>query len=157
MTDNHPRLAGMTKLMTQIDFYILTDKARTDRLHLACRLVEKAWNAGHRVCINTGSELDATQLDTLLWTFNEQNFIPHDRLEKANAEITPVTIAVKLESTDEHDILINLDSSIPECFSQFDRLLEPVDKDETNRAASRDRYRYYRDCGYTINNHEINS
>lgn len=142
--------------MTQIDFYILTDNARADRFHLACRLVEKAWNAGHRVCINTESEQDAAHIDTLLWTFNDQNFIPHDPIDKALPDITPVTIAVKLQTTEEHDILINLASAIPECFSQFERLLEPVDKDETNRAASRDRYRYYRDCGYTINNHEIN-
>ncbi|NNJ91565.1 MAG: DNA polymerase III subunit chi [Gammaproteobacteria bacterium] len=142
--------------MTQIDFYILTNKARTDRFHLACRLVDKAWNAGHRVCINTESEQDAAHIDTLLWTFNDQNFIPHDRIDKAQPGITPITIAVKLQTTEEHDILINLASVIPDCFSQFERLLEPVDKDETNRAASRDRYRYYRDCGYTINNHEIN-
>lgn len=96
-------------------------------------------------------------MDTLLWTFNDQSFIPHDRIEKSQADITPVTIAVKLQNTEEHDILINLDSTIPECFSQFERLLEPVDNDETNRAASRDHYRYYRDCGYMINNHEINS
>jgi len=141
--------------VTQIDFYILTDKARTDRFHLACRLVDKAWNAGHRVCINTDSEQDAAQIDTLLWTFSDQKFIPHDRIDNSQPDITPITIAVKLQTTEEHDILINLASAIPDCFSQFERLLEPVDKDATNRAASRERYRYYRDCGYTINNHEI--
>ncbi len=142
--------------MTQIDFYILKDKSRADRFLLSCRLAEKAWNAGHRVCINTESEQDASHMDTLLWTFNDQNFIPHDRIEKALEDITPVTIAVKLQASEEHDILINLASDIPECFSQFERLLEPVDTDETNRAAGRKRYRYYNDCCYTINNLEIN-
>ena len=142
--------------MTQVDFYILADKSRGDRFQLACRLTEKAWSAGHRVCINTETEEDAAHIDTLLWTFNDQSFIPHDRLQNASAETTPVVIASQLDKTDEHDVLINLASTIPDCFSQFERLLEPVDKDEQTRAASRERYRYYRDCGYTINNHEIN-
>ncbi len=142
--------------MTQVDFYILSDKASSDRFHLACRLSEKAWKAGHRVCINTESEQDAAHMDKLLWTFKDQSFIPHDPIDKAQPGLTPIVIATKLDKTDEHDILINLASTIPGCFSQFERLLEPVDKDETNRAASRQRYRYYRDCGYTINNHEIN-
>ena len=142
--------------MTKIDFYILSDRAKSDRFQLACRLSEKAWNAGHRVCINTESEQDAAHMDTLLWTFNDQSFIPHDPIDNPSPGITPIVIASKLNKTDEHDILINLASTIPDCFSQFERLLEPVDKDATNRAASRERYRYYRDCGYTINNHEIN-
>ncbi len=146
----------LAELMTQIDFYILTGQAQADRFQLACRLVEKAWNAGHRVCINTETQQDAAHIDNLLWTFNEQSFIPHDLAEKSHPDITPVSISVKLNKSEEHDVLVNLASSIPECFSQFERLLEPVDKDEKNRSASRERYRYYRDCGYTINNHEVN-
>lgn len=93
-------------------------------------------------------------MNELLWTFNEQSFIPHDAPKHHNLD-TPVTVTTSLENTEEHDILINLTDEVPTCFSQFERLLEPVDPDEKCRMASRERYRYYRDCGYMINNHEI--
>ncbi len=141
--------------MTQVDFYILKQSSG-DKLKLTCRLVEKAWKSGHRVCINTDSVQQANQLDELLWTFSEQSFVPHDLADAENAGLSPVTIFTDLQDTDEHDVLINLGQEIPKCFSQFDRLLEPLDQQPDNLDNGRKRYRYYRDCGYEINNHEIN-
>ena len=142
--------------MTQIDFYILDNKARGNKFLLACRLTEKAYQAGRRVCITTDTEQDASHINELLWTYNEQSFIPHDIYKKNDSQGRPVLVASPLESTDEHDVLINLASEVPACFSQFERLLEPVDNDESNKESGRNRYRYYRNCGYNINNHEIN-
>lgn len=140
--------------MTRIDFYILSENARSNRLQLACKLTDKAYQAGHRVCLHVASDTDIERMNELLWTFNEQSFIPHDA-PKHHSPDTPVTITTNLDDTEEHDILINLTDEVPSCFSQFERLLEPVDPSEKSRMASRERYRYYRDCGYTINNHEI--
>ena len=144
--------------MTQIDFYILADKAKSDKFHLACRLTDKAYQAGHRVCITTDSDRDAQHMDELLWTFSERSFIPHEIFNDKSSAIdsaSPVLITRQLQTTEEHDVLINLSSEVPNCFSQFERLLEPVDHDDNNKTAGRKRYRYYRDCGYSINNHEI--
>lgn len=141
--------------MTQIDFYILGGKAKGDKFSLVCRLTEKAYQAGHRVCINTDSEHDLQRINEALWTYNEQSFIPHDIHDEQTLIKAPVLLANQLTQTDEHDVLINLAANVPGCFSQFERLLEPVDHDESNKDAGRNRYRYYRDCGYSINNHEI--
>ena len=141
--------------MTRIDFYILSENARSNRFQLACKLTDKAYQAGHRVCIYFSSDKELDHVDELLWTFSEQSFIPHDRPQQHKNSETPVLLTTSLENTEEHDILINLTDEIPSCFSQFERLLEPVDPNEKNRMASRERYRYYRDCGYSINNHEI--
>lgn len=142
--------------MTQIDFYILTAQARGDRFSLVCRLTEKAYQAGHRVCINTDSERDAVRINEMLWTYNDLSFIPHEVYNSNEAYSAPVLVTHKLQETDEHDILINLSAEVPGCFSQFERLLEPVDQDESSKVSGRSRYKYYRDCGYPINNHEIN-
>lgn len=141
--------------MTRIDFYILSENARSNRFQLACKLTDKAYKAGNRVCIYIASEKELGQIDELLWTFSEQSFIPHDHPQQHKDSETPVLLTTSLDNTEEHDILINLTDEIPPCFSQFERLLEPVDPNEKNRMASRERYRYYRDCGYSINNHEI--
>ena len=141
--------------MTQVDFYILGNNATSDRFQLTCRLTEKAYQEGHRVMIATESDRDAKVINDMLWTYREQSFIPHD-LDTDSSKHAPVLIASNLQHTDEHDVLINLGTEIPACFGQFERLLEPVDKDEQHKIAGRKRYRYYRDCGYSINNHEIN-
>jgi len=141
--------------MTRIDFYILAEKARGDKFELACRLAEKAYLAGQRVCITTENDQDATQVNQLLWTYSQQSFIPHQLDSEQDIALSPVMISSQLQQTDEHQVLINLASEVPACFSQFDRLLEPVDHNDDNKFSGRKRYRYYRDCGYTINNHEI--
>jgi len=143
--------------MTQVDFYILgKQSSQGDRFRLTCRLVDKAFKAGHRVCINTESGQDARHINDLLWTFNEKNFIPHDIEGEPNSHLSPVKIFTNINDTEEHDILINLAQQVPQCFSQFNRLLEPVDQQNQNLENGRHRYRYYRDCGYEINNHDIN-
>lgn len=145
--------------MTQIDFYIPHQTFNSSKFQLACRLTEKAYQAGKRVCISTENESDAELIDKLLWTYSEQSFIPHDRCHESSTIemdiITPVFIISQLAKTNEHEVLINLADKTPTCFSQFDRLLEPLDNDKVTKDSGRERYRYYRDCGYQINNHEI--
>jgi DNA polymerase-3 subunit chi len=141
--------------VTKIDFYILTENSRANRHQLVCRLVEKAYGNGHRICIYTESQGEASQIDELLWTYREQSFLPHALYNKADHALTPILIANGLQQTDEHDVLINLAPTAPAFFSQFERLLEPVDNNPEQRDSSRQRYRYYRDCGYPLNSHEI--
>jgi DNA polymerase-3 subunit chi len=51
--------------------------------------------------------------------------------------------------------MINLAAEVPEFFSRYRRVAEVVDGDATRRAQSRDRYRFYRDRGYTLNTHQV--
>ncbi len=141
--------------MTRIDFYILDEGGRSDRFHLACRITEKAWSSGHRVLIHTASLQDARYLDSLLWTFRERSFIPHGILGEAEPEANPVLIGHGTDAGDEEDVLVNLAPSVPEFFSKFERVIEPVDGDAGMRNASRERYRFYRDRGYPLHNRKI--
>lgn len=141
--------------MTKIDFYILSQGAGGNRFLLACRVAGKAHRAGHRVLIHTAIEEQARHIDRLLWTFNEQSFIPHGLLGQSDPAINPVLIGNALGADEEHDVLINLDPEIPTFFSRFQRLAECVDNDEAARNASRERYRYYRDRGYPLAMHDI--
>ena len=141
--------------MTKVDFYILAENASSDRFQLACRIAEKARNAGHRVMIHTPSTEEAKHLDRMLWTFKEQSFVPHGLLGNCQAEINPVMIGNAEQAHEEHDVLINLAMEVPTFFSRFERLAECVDNDDVARTASRERYRFYRDRGYPLNLHNI--
>lgn len=141
--------------MTRIDFYVLQDSAPGNRFTLACRLIEKAWQKGHRVLICTQDEEQTRHMDRLLWTHRDQSFIPHALLGKSDSHLNPVLITDTDDADDEHDVLINLCQQIPPFFSRFERVIECVDKEETQRAASRERFRFYRDRGYPLDTHQI--
>ena len=141
--------------MTKIDFYVVAPQAQGSRFLLASRVADKARKAGHRVVIHTASDEEARHMDRMLWTFNEQSFIPHARLGEGDPALNPILIGDASKSHDEHDVLINLGTEVPTFFSRFERLAECVDNDQTIRNASRERYRFYRDRGYPLEMHEI--
>ena len=141
--------------MTRIDFYILAERARDNRYSLACRLADKAYQQGHRVLIHTASEEEARHMDRLLWTFRQGSFVPHGRIGDADTQNTPVLITAAADAPEEHDLLINLHPDVPTFFGRFERLIEPVDRDEAARNASRQRFRFYRDRGYPLQSHDI--
>lgn len=141
--------------MTRVDFYILKEGTTGDRYQLACRVAEKARQAGRRVVIHTSSPEEARHMDRMLWTFNDQSFVPHGLLGEAEAELNPILIGDAETATEEHDVLVNLAMQVPTFFSRFERLAECVDNDDAARTASRERYRFYRDRGYPLGLHDI--
>jgi DNA polymerase-3 subunit chi len=144
--------------VTRIDFYIL-DRPSTDaRLTLACRLAEKAVQQDHEVLINTATDVDSARLDELLWTFSQGSFLPHRLLTDpaGQDEGEPVRIGCGLTPEEGRwDLLINLAPEVPEFFARFHRVAELVSADAENKAAARERFRYYRDRGYDLRTHHV--
>lgn len=142
--------------MTRVDFYVLDEQARGDKFLLACKLAEKAVGQGRRIYIHTAGAEPSRRLDDLLWTFNEESFIPHGLAEdEAGAdEDTPVHIGHGQVPDNHEDVLINLADEVPLFFSRFQRVAEVIDRQ--GREAGRERFRFYRDRGYELNTHNIN-
>jgi DNA polymerase-3 subunit chi len=141
--------------MTQVDFYILEDNRPGAHALLTCRLSEKAYKQGHQVFINTNSGDQLKQLDDMLWTFSAGSFLPHGRYEE-NADSThPVLLGHAVEPEGPSDVLVNLSNEVPVFFSRFNRVAELVGGDEAQRQSARERYRFYKDRGYTLNTHNL--
>lgn len=140
--------------MTHIDFYIL-ESAQANRFAYCCRVIEKAWNQGHRVYIHARDEAEVQHLDRLLWTFRQDSFIPHERYTPEVNPVTPVLIGCGVTPAQEQDVLISLTLELPAFFSRFERLLEIVDGDEAWKNAARIHFRYFRDRGYPLRTHRI--
>ena len=143
--------------MIQIDFYILED-SRHDQLGLACRLAEKAYLAELTVYIHAASEAQSMQLDKLLWVFRDGSFVPHRCLNDGDTPdkfAEPVVIGCGMDSQKHHGVLINLANHVPDMFSRFERVAEVVDRGDQPRASGRQRFRLYRDRGYSLNTHRL--
>lgn len=141
--------------MSRVDFYILPEGAGTDRF--ACTIAKKAWSAGNRVHIHTQSEERAKSMDDLLWTFRDISFIPHEVYNGSIDEETPVTIGFGKNFPEQSQVIINLDNDIPDFVSSFDRIVEIVGGDETNKQYARRRYKQYKSGDYETHDHKIDN
>ena len=139
--------------MTQVDFYLLDEQAGENRQHYVCRLTDKAYRQGRRIYIHTESPAETRMLDSLLWTFRDQSFVPHGVAGLADPEITPVIIGDTEPPEQVDDVLINLSPRVPPFFSRFQRVAEVVDHHESAKRTSREHYRFYKDRGYPLDTH----
>jgi DNA polymerase-3 subunit chi len=137
----------------QVDFYILADpRASADRL--ACHLALKAWEAGHRVMVYSASEDEVRRLDELMWDHPPGRFIPHGT--GSDSVDSPVRIAVLDDDIEDgRDLVINMTAQALPQPDRFGRLLEIVPADSARRAASRIKFKTYRDQGLDPAHHEI--
>ena len=141
--------------MTQVDFYILQDTQPDAQALLTCRLTEKAFKQGHQVYINTASGQQLKKLDDMLWTFRDGSFLPHGLYSESADSDHPVLLGHAVEPEGPSDVLVNLSNDVPPFFSRFNRVAELVGGDEAQRESARERYRYYKDRGYTLNTHKL--
>lgn len=133
--------------MTRIDFHSNVP----NKLAYACRLVRKARAAQCKIVLLTSQRNELTQLDQLLWSFSEQDFLPHVHATDPLAPQTPI-ILTEDEHIDlpHHHVLINLSNQQPQHFARFERMFEIISADEADKAAGRERYRFYKERGYPL-------
>ena len=141
--------------MNRVAFYILGESGSHALLGYACRLAEKAYKLQHKVHIHAPDAATVVELDSLLWTFRDGSFVPHDRTDMANQTGAPVTIGCDDRLPDERDFLINLSPAVPEFADSFSRVAELVAGDDASKANGRKRYASYRNSGCELDYHEI--
>ncbi|MCU7939068.1 MAG: DNA polymerase III subunit chi [gamma proteobacterium symbiont of Bathyaustriella thionipta] len=146
----------------QIDFYILGENSHRDINQMVCQLCEKAIAQHMNVFIYTQSIEQAHQLDELLWTFKPDNFLTHkNELSEIETDSTftyPIIISsdVKNATKSQHyQFLINLSNESPDLLANFKRIAEMVGKAPDDKEIARNRYRFYRDKGYTLNKYDL--
>lgn len=142
--------------MTQVDFYILEQPDSPSRPLMACRVADKAFRNGHRVYVLANDGQQVAELDQLMWTFSQGSFTPHETYSGTiENEQTPILIGTGEAPDSWHDILITLREDVPPFFSRFERVIEIVDQDESQKKNARDRFRFYRDRGYALQSHPV--
>lgn len=138
--------------MTSVDFYFNAD----DRIGVACRLAGKALRQKKRVLIFAPQAEVAQKIDRLLWVNSATSFIPHCYAHDPVAADTPILIASgDTQPATACDVLLNLSPECPPFFERHDRVLEIVDQQEDQVLAGRARFKFYRDRGYEIRNHDL--
>ena len=123
------------------------------RLNVAARLADKAFQRGHRIFINAADETQANELDELLWSFRPASFIPHGLLGREHCDT--IAIGWGQEPENHNDLLINLQLEIPSFFSRFQRVAEVVTQEPDSLVALRQSWKFYKERGYQMEKHDL--
>lgn len=96
--------------MTETLFYHLERRALDDVLP---GLVEKSLERGWRAVIKCESAERAEAIDTRLWTYSEQTFLPHAQLGDGEAARQPVLITVEETNANQAQIMFVVGGARP--------------------------------------------
>lgn len=138
--------------MTRVDFY----SNAPDKLDLARLIIHKAYKQGLSIIVHSTDPSTLNDLDQRLWADPATSFLPHCSTDAAHATQTPVLLNADLDTLNHAaDVLINLNATTPRFFSRFERLIEIVSTDETDRDTARQRWTFYKQRGYAMTNHDM--
>lgn len=139
--------------MTEVDFYLLQAQQASDRITFACRLTDKAFRRGHQIYVHTQDRAAAEALNQQLWSFRPGSFLPHGLLGEDNSDC--IAIGWGEDPGAQHDLMINLDLSVPAFVGRFTRVAEVVVQEPAIRDPLRESWKHYKHYGYPIKQHNL--
>jgi DNA polymerase III subunit chi len=140
--------------MPRADFYLIAKPRFSEQpLMLVCELARKAYAAQQPTVILTRDFAQAEALDELLWSFDEDAFIPHQLAGDDDDDQVAVLIAPPGVDTSVRTLTINLREQCPASYG--DRVLEVVAADPAEREGSRTRWREYQRLGFEVNKFDM--
>ncbi|WP_020209373.1 DNA polymerase III subunit chi [Gilvimarinus chinensis] len=141
--------------MTRIDFYVLkTASHESERWQFAARLMEKAILQKHQLLVVVDTPDQRQALEDVLLTFKPESYLPFRRVEEADLQ-QPAIISCGEDAGQQHDILINLSSTLPAFFSRFQRVIEVVIQQQDVLEYTREHWAYLKERGYPIHHHPL--
>jgi DNA polymerase-3 subunit chi len=128
-----------------------------DKVAYVCRLLRKAVGSGAKVVVLADAET-VQSIDSELWALSPVDFVGHcvGTATSTMKEISSVVLVTEIQQAlANRQVLVNLTESVPDEFDTFDRLIEVVSVDETDRNHARQRWKNYTDRGYSIARHDL--
>ena len=112
--------------MSRVDFYHLQNQTLENVLP---KLLEKAYETGKKIKIKVGNEERVEFINTFLWTFDDQSFIPHGSKKDGFGEMQPIWISANDDIPNEATMLFLVYGAKAETdyVQQFERVFNIFD------------------------------
>ena len=141
--------------MTEIDFHFNAP----DKVSHTCRLLRKAVVARGTRLVVTGEWPMLDAVDAALWQMAPSDFVAHCH-RNAQPHVAQRSPVLLTDNTDDvlaqqRPVLVNLGAGVPTGFERFERLIEIVTGDESDRQLARQRWRHYADRGYALKRYDL--
>ena len=134
--------------MSEIRFYHLERQNLDTVLPM---LLTKALEKGHKILVRTPNEAETERLNTHLWTFKENSFLPHGSAKDGKAEHQPIWITDKDENENNADVLILTHGQDIEDKSDYALICDIFDgNNEEMLSAARARWKILKDSNHTL-------
>ncbi len=134
--------------MTEIAFYHLTKSSLEAALP---KLLEKTLATGKRAVVVAGSTERVEALNSLLWTYKQDSWLPHGATKDGNAEGQPIWLATDDETPNGATFLFLTDGAASERIGDFERCFELFDgNDPAVVEAARKRWKAYKETGHEL-------
>jgi DNA polymerase-3 subunit chi len=135
-------------MATEVNFYHLTRSSLEDTLP---RLLTKTLQAGERAVVLLGSMERVDALNTHLWTYDPDGFLPHGAARDGEADRQPVWLTHIDENPNGANFLFVADRAKSEKIGDYKRCFELFDgRDDTAVAEARERWKTYKNAGHSL-------
>jgi len=134
--------------MTEIRFYHLQKQTLDQALPL---IVEKAFNAGHKITIRLSTPQEVDRMNNILWSYKPNSFLPHGSKKNNSSEKQPIWLTDKEENLNNSNVLILTQDLEEENIDAYDLCCELLeDKDKSALEAARKRWKIYLEHGHDV-------
>jgi DNA polymerase-3 subunit chi len=120
--------------VTEVLFYHLQNQSLERVLP---PLLEKSLERGWRVVVQAASEERADALDSHLWTFSDDSFLPHGTWRDRDASEQPILVSVYGDNPNAAQVRFLLDGvALPDDAGSYERLVLIFNGDDEEHAAA---------------------
>ncbi|MBQ9270745.1 MAG: DNA polymerase III subunit chi [Alphaproteobacteria bacterium] len=135
--------------MSRIDFYHLQRQTLEEVLP---KLLQKAYAADKRVLLKLPTE-KVEEINTLLWTYNDESFLPHGSKKDGFAEEQPIWLTDTDNNANNAQFLFlacGVQSEV-ECAAAFERVFNIFDgNNQTALEQARQLWKIYKEAGFEV-------
>jgi DNA polymerase-3 subunit chi len=144
----YARTMRIEAALSEVLFYHLTESKLEDALP---PLLDKSLERGWRVVVQTGTPARRDALDTHLWTFREDSFLPHGTDEQAFPAEQPVLLTTTTDNANTATVRFLVDGASPPPLDPYERVIFMFDGyDQTELEAARGQWKRLKGEGHQL-------
>ena len=141
---------------TNVLFHHFESIDRREYLIYVCKLIEKGYKKNIKpIFIQTGNKQEAEELDTILWTFRQESYVPHIIVDKNINNTQPVQIGWINNDIESPEAIINISDQIPQTSNQSNKIHEIIENIDIKKEKARERWKTYKSYGFNIKAHKV--
>jgi DNA polymerase-3 subunit chi len=134
--------------LTEISFYHLQRQPLERALP---KLLERVIASSMKALVLADNEERVGMLNSTLWTYDQDSFLPHGSGKEGDAELQPVYLTVNEDNPNRANVLVLVDGGQHKDLAHFDRCLDMFDgNDQDAVTQARQRWKIYKDAGHAV-------
>jgi len=134
--------------MTDVRFYHLQKQTLDEALPL---ILEKAYSANHRVLVKMSNAPEVERMNTHLWAYKAEKFLPHGSVKNGHPEKQPIWLTDKDENDNNANVLVLTQGQTAGTIETYSMVCEILDgHDQEAISNARARWKEYKDAGHDV-------